>query len=114
MKELEGMSLAQLRQVREEIAGLIERREQEDRLALRQKLEGIAAEAGFSLSDLLGNTSAAPRSTKGKSTGGDKRSTVAPKYRDPATGTTWTGRGKKPKWVEAAIASGKKLEDLAI
>ena len=24
---------------------------------------------------------------------------VAPKYRDPATGQTWTGRGKAPKWI---------------
>lgn len=28
-----------------------------------------------------------------------KRATVAPKYRDPATGATWTGRGKPPKWI---------------
>lgn len=27
------------------------------------------------------------------------RQTVAPKYRDPATGATWTGRGKPPKWI---------------
>ena len=32
-----------------------------------------------------------------KSTSGTK---VAPKYRDPATGQTWTGRGKAPKWIE--------------
>jgi DNA-binding protein H-NS len=25
---------------------------------------------------------------------------VKPKYRDPATGKTWTGRGKPPKWIE--------------
>lgn len=25
---------------------------------------------------------------------------VAPKYRDPATGKTWTGRGKAPRWIE--------------
>lgn len=24
---------------------------------------------------------------------------VAPKYRDPATGATWTGRGKPPLWI---------------
>ncbi len=24
---------------------------------------------------------------------------VPPKYRDPATGKTWTGRGKPPKWI---------------
>ncbi|KAB7627430.1 H-NS histone family protein [Verminephrobacter eiseniae] len=25
---------------------------------------------------------------------------VAPKYREPATGQTWTGRGKAPKWIQ--------------
>ncbi len=25
---------------------------------------------------------------------------VAPKYRNPATGETWTGRGKPPKWIQ--------------
>lgn len=25
--------------------------------------------------------------------------TVAPKYRDPSTGQTWTGRGKAPVWI---------------
>jgi DNA-binding protein H-NS len=44
----------------------------------------------------------------------DKRSVVAPKYRDSATGTTWTGRGKQPKWLAAAIKSGKRLEDFKI
>ncbi|GAB2750678.1 H-NS histone family protein [Melaminivora jejuensis] len=24
---------------------------------------------------------------------------VAPKYRDPVTGQTWTGRGKPPRWI---------------
>ena len=27
-------------------------------------------------------------------------SKVAPKYRNPATGETWTGRGKPPKWIQ--------------
>jgi len=27
------------------------------------------------------------------------RQTVAPKYRDPSTGQTWTGRGKPPLWI---------------
>jgi DNA-binding protein H-NS len=25
---------------------------------------------------------------------------VAPKYQDAATGQTWTGRGKAPKWID--------------
>jgi DNA-binding protein H-NS len=28
------------------------------------------------------------------------QSSVEPKYRDPATGQTWTGRGKPPLWIK--------------
>ena len=49
-----------------------------------------------------------------KAHGTDKRSIVAPKYRDSTTGITWTGRGKQPKWLSAAISAGKKLEDFKI
>ena len=38
---------------------------------------------------------------------------VAPRYRDEA-GNTWTGRGKQPKWVVAALASGRRLESFLI
>ncbi|MDR1969630.1 MAG: H-NS histone family protein [Burkholderiaceae bacterium] len=34
---------------------------------------------------------------------------VAPKYRDPATGQTWTGRGKAPRWID-----GKDREQFLI
>ena len=27
---------------------------------------------------------------------------IAAKYRDPATGATWSGRGKTPKWINGA------------
>jgi DNA-binding protein H-NS len=37
------------------------------------------------------------RKARAKTTSGNK---VAPKYRDPATGQTWTGRGKAPKWID--------------
>ena len=29
---------------------------------------------------------------------------VSPKYQDPVTGTTWSGRGKTPKWFNEATA----------
>ncbi len=38
---------------------------------------------------------------------------VAPKYRDDA-GNTWTGRGKQPKWVVAALSMGRSLDSLLI
>jgi DNA-binding protein H-NS len=40
---------------------------------------------------------------------------VAPKYRNPENSTeTWAGRGLKPRWLTAAIKSGKKAEDFLI
>jgi DNA-binding protein H-NS len=27
------------------------------------------------------------------------RASAVPKYRDPATGTTWSGRGRTPRWI---------------
>jgi DNA-binding protein H-NS len=38
-----------------------------------------------------------------------------PAYRNPRNSAeTWTGRGRKPKWVREALARGVRLEDLAI
>lgn len=40
---------------------------------------------------------------------------VKPKYRNPDNAKeTWTGRGKQPRWVGAALSSGKTLDDLLI
>ncbi len=37
------------------------------------------------------------------------KKTAAAKYRDPATGATWTGRGKPPNWIQ-----GKNRDDFLI
>lgn len=43
-----------------------------------------------------------------------KVSKVAAKYRNQATGETWSGRGLQPKWLKAAIAGGAKLTDFTV
>jgi DNA-binding protein H-NS len=41
--------------------------------------------------------------------------TVAPKFRNPAQPfETWAGRGKQPRWLTAALKSGKSLNDFRI
>ncbi|HWP20175.1 MAG TPA: H-NS histone family protein [Burkholderiaceae bacterium] len=70
------------------------------------QIKSLMAQYGLTVADLGGAKAGKPSSTKG--------SKVPPKYRNPATGETWTGRGRQPKWVEQALASGKKLEDLAV
>jgi DNA-binding protein H-NS len=40
---------------------------------------------------------------------------VFSKYQNPNDASeTWSGRGKKPQWVEAQLRSGKRMEDLRI
>jgi len=42
------------------------------------------------------------------------KTTVAPKYRHPDTGETWSGRGKPPRWLANAEAKGAKRESFLI
>lgn len=36
------------------------------------------------------------------------------KYRHPSTGETWSGRGNQPRWIKAALAAGRALDEFAI
>lgn len=74
------------------------------------KVKALMAEHGLSLADL------STRASSGKARSGGSRSggKVPAKYRDAATGATWSGRGLRPNWLKAALASGKKLEDFAV
>ena len=43
------------------------------------------------------------------------RGAVAPKYRNPENPSeTWAGRGLNPRWLTAAIKTGKKADDFLI
>lgn len=50
----------------------------------------------------------------GKRASADKRIIVAPKYQDPASGKTWTGRGKTPAWLAAHLSAGRSKQDYLI
>ncbi|MGY6271160.1 H-NS histone family protein [Achromobacter denitrificans] len=39
---------------------------------------------------------------------------VAPKYRHPQTGETWSGRGKAPRWLAAEEAAGATRDSFLI
>ena len=69
------------------------------------KVRALMAEHGLTAADLSGRV-AAPKAESGKK--------VAAKYRDNVSGQTWSGRGLKPKWLQAALATGKTLQDFAI
>jgi DNA-binding protein H-NS len=70
-----------------------------------QSIKSLMQDHGLTLDDVLG-----PATRAGMGTGAK----VAPKYRDPDTGTTWTGRGLQPRWMRAAVARGKSPADFLI
>lgn len=78
--------LAQRSQLEQKIA---EARASEIAGAL-SKIHALVSEYGLSADDVF-------PAKKQKTT---SRSVVEPKYRDPATGQTWTGRGKPPLWIK--------------
>ena len=43
-----------------------------------------------------------------------KGTKVDPKYRDPKTGDTWSGRGMMASWLAAKIKKGARQEDFAV
>ena len=101
--DLNTLSLKELKELRTRVNRHI------DSFETRKKREALAAveekakALGFSLNELV------------SASGARKRKPAKPKYANPADKSeTWSGRGRKPRWIEAALKSGKKLEDMKI
>lgn len=73
------------------------------------KVKALMAEHGLTLADLSARAPAAPKAAKA-ATG--RKAPV--KYRNPATGDTWSGRGLQPKWLRTELAAGRQLSDFAV
>lgn len=106
--ELNHLSIQELEDLIERAADLIEAKKADALKSAKAEIEKIAANVGLSVEQLLGlqGAKAARKATK---------RTVADKYRNPADASqTWSGRGKRPKWLEEAIRNGATLESFAI
>jgi len=90
---------------------------QVERTAVIVRIKTLLADNGMTVSDLVGLNELGDKTRTGKSGQGHSvvaRRKVAVKFRHPLTGDSWTGRGLKPKWLTAALASGMTLDQLAI
>lgn len=66
-------------------------------------IQQLMTDYGLSLSD-LGSDRQATKKVKAKA---KSKKATAPKYRDPQSGATWSGRGRSPAWLAEALKSGK-------
>ena len=90
-------------------------KELSDRLARRtrqtlKEARRLAAEVGFEV-----NFTKAGKPAGGKTKEPGSRGKAVQKYRNPDNAAdTWSGRGRPPKWVQAALEHGQELSDLVI
>jgi len=100
-KNLKSMSIEKLSALRDQVDAAITAKVAEDRRTVQEQLSRL---------DRL-----AVGGARAKGLGRGLRGANPPKYRNPDNpAETWAGRGLKPRWLSAALKSGKKLEDLAI
>ena len=96
---LKSMSVDKLSKLKDQIEAALTTRVADERRALQAQLGKLARFADG----------------KVRFKGAGSRGVVPPKYRNPENpAETWAGRGLKPRWLAAAIKSGKKLEQFAI
>jgi DNA-binding protein H-NS len=101
-KELERMSLRELQEHELKVRKALATAQDRNRVELRKKIETMVAEAGFRMTEIFGGR-------------GGKGRTVAAKYVNPDDPSeTWTGRGRKPRWLNAKIQEGAKIEKFLI
>src|SRR3984893_6817412 len=99
---LKSMSIDRLTSLRGRVEAALNAKVIEQRRTLESELGKLARFQGGTAR----SKSAFGRGARGK---------VAPKYRNPDNNNeTWAGRGLKPRWLTAAIKSGKKVEEFVI
>jgi DNA-binding protein H-NS len=103
MVDLEKMSLDELKKLQKDVANEIKHyKDREKRQALAE-VEAFARERGLNPADL---SEISRRRT---------RKPAKPKYANPNdTAQTWSGRGRRPRWLEEALAKGRSLDEMAI
>ena len=99
-------SLHELLAKKEALDREIEQTKKQERSEAVKQVRALMDQYGLTPADL-----AVRNPPKAKGSTGRK---VPAKYRNNATGESWSGRGLQPKWLKAALNGGKKLSDFAV
>ena len=103
---LEGMDFEELWLLHEELTKILSEKISAEKLELEKRLAQLNPTEPTALA--RGSKVRADRPRR-------KYPEVLPKYFNPLTPEeTWSGRGKRPRWLEAALQSGHSLEEFKI
>lgn len=105
--DLSGYNLGELKGLQHDIEKELKNRQHQDVQKAREQILAIAQEAGMAVEELLATTA--------KSGKKENAAKVKPRYQNPADiSQTWTGRGRKPRWLAEGLASGKTLDHFRV
>jgi DNA-binding protein H-NS len=96
--DVSKFGLAELKELHQRIADAIVAAKARERVELRAEIESMIKARGLSVEDVVG-TVAQARVARPARPGLAK-----PKFRDPVTGATYNGRGRKPRNYDSARA----------
>ncbi len=110
LKSMTHKELEKLKANVEKALARVEKKEMKEALAAAEK----AAKAhGFSLAEITAGDAPVAKATRKAPK--KPKSLSVPKYANPDDkAQTWTGKGRRPDWFVAAVASGKTPDDLEI
>ena len=106
-QNFDGMSVDELWQLHEELSQVLSVRLTSEKRELEKRLARLRREKESRQSEIV-DARNPPRERR-------KYPRVFPKYRNPEQPSeTWSGRGKQPRWLTAALKTGHKIEDFVI
>lgn len=106
--DISTLNLAELSQLQKDVALEINARGQQYFLQAQEQVKLIAHGLNMSVANLFASIG----NTKGHKLSG---TSVPAKYQNPNNNEQkWSGRGRKPTWVNEILAIGHTLESLAI
>lgn len=100
--DIKNLDVNELAKLQTDIETTLAQKKEEKRQTVIAKVRQLLADNEMSFDDLPGRT-AIPRAKP------------RPKYRNPKDYTqTWSGRGRKPAWIEENLKEGVALEKMRI
>ncbi|OAF06209.1 histidinol phosphate phosphatase [Bradyrhizobium centrolobii] len=102
----DSMSVDELWQLHEEIGRVLSARLTTEKRELEKRLAQLHREDDARQAEMQSSSGLVRRRRKYPE--------VLPKYRNPTTTETWSGRGKQPRWLVAALKTGRRIEEFAI
>src|SRR5512144_2217047 len=111
--DLKDMTETELRDLIRSAQAALDRQVAQRAKATLKEIRRLAAEVGFEVSFQKAGKPVGGKSGTQKLP--SSRGKAVQKYRNPHDSSeTWSGRGRPPKWVQAALDQGQTLADLAI